>query len=54
VRDMINKGLSLEQVQAARPTADYDPRYDKPEYPAAKFIEAVYRSLKKEIANPKS
>jgi glyoxylase-like metal-dependent hydrolase (beta-lactamase superfamily II) len=52
VQDMIQKGMTLEQVQAARPTADYDPRYDKPEYPAAKFVEAVYRSLKNDTARP--
>jgi glyoxylase-like metal-dependent hydrolase (beta-lactamase superfamily II) len=45
VQDMIARGLTLEQVQAAQPTADYDPRYDTKEWPASKFTEAVYRSL---------
>jgi glyoxylase-like metal-dependent hydrolase (beta-lactamase superfamily II) len=43
IQDMLRKGMTLEQVKAARPTEDYDPRYG----PADKFIEAVYRSLGK-------
>ena len=27
VQDMVKKGMTLEQVKAAKPTADYDPRY---------------------------
>ena len=27
VRAMVGRGLTLEQVKAAKPTADYDPRY---------------------------
>jgi glyoxylase-like metal-dependent hydrolase (beta-lactamase superfamily II) len=47
VQDMILKGMTLEQVRAARPTADYDPRYSPPgaSWTADKFVEAVYRSL---------
>jgi glyoxylase-like metal-dependent hydrolase (beta-lactamase superfamily II) len=47
VRDMIKRGLSLEQVKAARPTADYDPRYGATTGPwtTDMFVEAVYRSL---------
>jgi glyoxylase-like metal-dependent hydrolase (beta-lactamase superfamily II) len=44
VRDMIKKGMTLEQVQAARPTQDYDPLYGSGD----KFVEAVYKSLKGE------
>jgi glyoxylase-like metal-dependent hydrolase (beta-lactamase superfamily II) len=43
IADMIKRGLALEQVKAAKPTEDYDPRYGS----ADKFIEAVYRSLHK-------
>jgi cyclase len=42
VRDMIKKGMTLEQVKAARPTQDYDPLYGSGD----KFVEAVYKSLK--------
>jgi cyclase len=44
VRDMIKKGMTLEQVKAARPTQDYDPLYGSGD----KFVEAVYKSLKSE------
>jgi cyclase len=47
IQNLLNKGMSLEQVKAARPTADYDPRYgsDTGLWTTDKFIEAVYRSL---------
>ncbi|HKF65122.1 MAG TPA: MBL fold metallo-hydrolase [Vicinamibacterales bacterium] len=43
VQDMIKKGMTLDQVKAARPTRDYDPRYGSPDV----FVEAAYRSLRK-------
>jgi cyclase len=42
IRDMVVKGRSLEQIKAAGPTLDYDPRYGSGE----PFIEAVYVSLR--------
>jgi cyclase len=47
VRDMIGKGMTLEQVQAARPTADYDPRYGATggAWTTEMFVEAVYTTL---------
>jgi cyclase len=47
VQDAINKGMTLEQVQAARPTRDYDPRYGAADGPwtTNMFVEAVYKSL---------
>ena len=42
VQDMKKKGMTLDQVKAARPTRDYDPRYGSGE----QFVEAVYKSLK--------
>jgi hypothetical protein len=49
VQAMIKKGMTLEQVKAARPTLDYDPLYGalKGPWTTDMFIEAVYRSLKK-------
>jgi glyoxylase-like metal-dependent hydrolase (beta-lactamase superfamily II) len=41
IEDMIKKGMTLEQVLAARPTRDYDGRYGNP----AMLIEAAYRDL---------
>jgi cyclase len=45
IQDMVKRGLTLEQVKAARPTKDYDPRYDTPDWTKDQFVEAVYRSL---------
>jgi cyclase len=48
VLDMIKKGMTLEQVKAARPTRDYDPLYGSvPGWTSEMFVEAVYKSLKK-------
>jgi len=48
VQDMIKKGMTLEQVKAARPTQDYDPLFGSTTGPwtTDKFVEAVYKSLK--------
>jgi hypothetical protein len=48
VRDAIGKGLTLEQVQAARLARDYDGRYgaDGGAAAADAFITTVYRSLR--------
>lgn len=50
VQDMINKGMTLEQVEAARPTQDYDPRYGATSgiWTTNMFVESVYKSLKKD------
>jgi glyoxylase-like metal-dependent hydrolase (beta-lactamase superfamily II) len=48
VRALIAKNATLEQVKAARPTADYDTRYGATTGPwtTDMFVEAVYTSLK--------
>jgi len=43
IQDMIKKGMTLEQVKAARPTRDYDPLYGSGDA----FVEAAYQTLKK-------
>ena len=47
IRDAITKGMTLDQIQAARLTRDYDPRYAAASDPAstAKFVEFIYRDL---------
>ena len=47
IADMIGEGMTLEQVRAATPTLDYDPRYGRDDGPwtTDMFIEAVYRDL---------
>lgn len=47
IRDMIKKGMTLEQVKAARPTRDYDPVYGSTKgfWTTDMFVEAAYKSL---------
>jgi hypothetical protein len=52
IEDMVKKGMTLEQVKAAKPTADYDPRWSTKAYPADMFIEAAYKSLTPKKAAP--
>ena len=49
VQDMIKKGMTLEQIKAARPTMDFDRRYGSTTgaWTTDMFVEAVYRSLRK-------
>jgi|HubBroStandDraft_4_1064222.scaffolds.fasta_scaffold07366_4 cyclase len=49
IQDMIKRGMTLDQVKAARPTRDYDARYGKQTgaWTTDMFIEAAYRSLSK-------
>jgi cyclase len=48
IKDMVDRGLTLEQVRAAKPTIDYDPRYGSGNGPGStdRFIEIVYNDLK--------
>jgi glyoxylase-like metal-dependent hydrolase (beta-lactamase superfamily II) len=46
VQALVRKGQTLEQVQAARPTYEYDPMYGSSgTWTPVMFVEAVYRSL---------
>jgi glyoxylase-like metal-dependent hydrolase (beta-lactamase superfamily II) len=47
IQDLARRGLTLEQVKAAKPTADYDGRYGATTGPwtTAMFIEAVYQTV---------
>ena len=47
VRDLKKKGMTLEQVKAARPTLDFDGRYGSTTgaWTTDMFIEAVYKTL---------
>jgi hypothetical protein len=48
VQALIKSGSTLQQVLAARPTADYDPRFGATSgtWTTDMFVEAVYTSLK--------
>jgi cyclase len=47
MRAMLKKGMTLEQVKAARPTYEYDPRYGSKTGPwtTDMFVEAAYKSM---------
>ena len=47
IEDLVEKGMTLEQVKAARPTLDYDARYgsDTGPWTTEMFIEAMYRGV---------
>ena len=49
LQDMIARGMTLEQVKAAKPTRDYDPIYGHTtgNWTTDMFVEAAYRSLSK-------
>jgi glyoxylase-like metal-dependent hydrolase (beta-lactamase superfamily II) len=47
IQDMVDKHMTLEQVKAAKPTRDYDPRYGRTTgfWTTDMFVEAVYKNL---------
>jgi glyoxylase-like metal-dependent hydrolase (beta-lactamase superfamily II) len=47
IKDMVDKGMTLEQVKAARPALDYEGRYgsDTGTWTTAMFIEGIYKDL---------
>jgi glyoxylase-like metal-dependent hydrolase (beta-lactamase superfamily II) len=49
IQDMITKGMTLEQIKAARPTFEYDGRYGATSgsWTTDMFVEAAYRDLAK-------
>jgi len=50
VRDMMKKGMTLDQIKAAKPSRDYDTEYVKANsfVKADQFVESVYRSLQQQ------
>jgi cyclase len=47
IASMIEQGMTLRQIQAAKPSRDYDTEYVRPDsfVPAEDFVEAIYESL---------
>jgi cyclase len=47
IQDMVNKGMTLDQVKAAKPTSDYDPIYGATSgsWTTDMFVGAAYKSL---------
>jgi cyclase len=50
IRQMVNDGMTLDQVRAARPAFEYEPRWGAQtgSWTTAMFVEAVYNSLKED------
>jgi len=50
IKSMVDMGMTLRQVQAAKPTADYDGRYGATSgrWTTEQFVAAAYESLKSE------
>ena len=49
MQDMVKRGMTLAQVQAARPTMEYDGLYGSaPGWSSTQFVEAVFRGLRPE------
>lgn len=47
IQDMVNRKMTLAQVQAAKPTMEYDGLYGSaPGWSTAQFVEAVFQGLK--------
>ena len=52
VQDMVNRGMTLAQVQAAKPTMEYDGIYGSAAgWSSAQFVEAIFRGLKPQQAS---
>jgi glyoxylase-like metal-dependent hydrolase (beta-lactamase superfamily II) len=54
IQDMVKRGMTIDQVKAAKPTLDYDRHYgsDTGFATTAGFIEAVYKDLSKPQGKP--
>jgi glyoxylase-like metal-dependent hydrolase (beta-lactamase superfamily II) len=48
VKEYVKRGMTLDQVKAAKPTLDFDPRYGTPNgfWTPDQFIEVMYRQMK--------
>jgi glyoxylase-like metal-dependent hydrolase (beta-lactamase superfamily II) len=54
VQEMIKKGMTLQQVKAAKPTLDYDAVFANKAWTTDQFLEAVYRDLSNGAAPARS
>jgi glyoxylase-like metal-dependent hydrolase (beta-lactamase superfamily II) len=52
IKEYVKRGMTLEQVKAAKPTLDYDPRYgtDTGFWTTSMFVETIYKQMAE--ANP--
>jgi len=52
IKEYVQRGMTLEQVKAKKPTLDFDPRYETPDsfWNASMFIDVIYKQMR--AANP--
>jgi hypothetical protein len=52
IKEYVKRGMTLEQVRAAKPTLDYDPRYGSETgfWTTSMFVETIYKQMVE--ANP--
>jgi len=51
IQEMVDKGMTLEQVKAAKPTLDFDGVFNSKKWTPTQFVEAVYNDLKAAAKN---
>lgn len=49
IHNSLEQGMTLAQVQAAKPALDYDPRYGDGPWNTTLFVEAAYRDLQQKV-----
>jgi cyclase len=56
IQSLVSKGMTLDQVKAARPTVDYDGLYNSTSGPwtTDMFVEAIYHDLKQDLTKSKT
>jgi hypothetical protein len=56
IQNLVNKGMTLDQVKAANTTVDYDGLYGSTTGPwtTDMFVEAIYQDLSKNKTQPKA
>jgi cyclase len=47
IKEYVKRGMTLEQVKAAKPTLDFDPRYgtDTGFWTTSMFVETIYKQM---------
>jgi hypothetical protein len=54
VAAMAKKGMTLDQIKAARPSRDYDGRFGRnPAWTPNQFVEAIFKTLDKSAGTKK-
>jgi cyclase len=48
IKEYVKRGMTLDQVKAAKPTLDFDPRYGTPNgfWTPTQFVEVIYKEMK--------